>query len=173
MSAPISARGRSAVLSSASAQPVNRARSATGTPSRSQMTWMGSGSPNSSTRSAGAPDPIIASRRRPAIRSVPARSVSTRRGVNVRYTKRRSRVWSGGSSLSSVRLVGSAGVIPAMRSAGIPARSWSRPKAGLLSTVRACSYRVTSQAGSPYPSRTRTGAPPARASASNGEGRRE
>ncbi|BCJ58821.1 hypothetical protein Jiend_22430 [Micromonospora endophytica] len=81
----------------ASDQTWNRCRSANGTPSSSQITWIGNGVAKCSTRSTGGPAATMASISSSAICRARGRSCSTRRAVNALATSRRSRVCSGGS----------------------------------------------------------------------------
>jgi hypothetical protein len=77
----------------------NESRSATGIPSSSQITWMGSGNANASTRSTSV-RPAISSSSSAVMVAMRGSSRSTRRAVNPAETRRRNRVWSGGSALS-------------------------------------------------------------------------
>nr|BFE70835.1 hypothetical protein GCM10020092_041360 [Actinoplanes digitatis] len=89
--------GSDVVETIASDQVRNRPWSATGTPSRRQITRTGSGVEKASTRSVGGPAASIASTSSSAISVVSGRSSSTRRAVKALATRRRSRLWSGGS----------------------------------------------------------------------------
>ena len=74
-----------------------KSRSSDGTPSSSVITWEGSGSASASTRSTGGVRPAIASMSSSTIRWIAGRSASIRLRVNSGTSRRRSRVWSGGS----------------------------------------------------------------------------
>ena len=85
-------------------QTWNLSWSAAGTPSSSQITVIGSGNAKASMRSTDssppAKRPSIASSSDAVISSIRGRSPAIRRAVNALTTRRRSRVWSGGSRLS-------------------------------------------------------------------------
>ena len=81
------------------------ARSGSGTPSSSQMTVNGSGNAKRATRSTrlSAPSAAMSSSRSSTIVWIRGRSPSMRRGEKALETSRRSRVWSGGSTVSMCR----------------------------------------------------------------------
>ena len=80
-------------------QPRKTARSASGTPSSSQIILIGSGTARASSRSSSA-CPAIAASRSAQMSSARGRSCSTARGVKALLTSLRSRLCSGGSVLS-------------------------------------------------------------------------
>ncbi len=126
--------------------------SSAGMPSTSQMMVVGIGIAKSSTRSAGAPAASMPSSSSSASSAARIRSRSTRRALNSLATSERSRVCSGGSVENRPAPVRDTGRI----------RGWSSPIAaarlnlGSASTARTSSYRVASQAPSPYGIRIRT-----------------
>ena len=77
-------------------------RSPSGMPSRSEMTWNGSGKASSSTTSQ-VPPPATRSRTASTCACTFSRSCSTRRMVKALATSFRMRVWSGGSRLRMAR----------------------------------------------------------------------
>src|ERR1044072_5204011 len=85
----------------ASLQARKSRRSPAGTPSRSQMTMMGSCPAYAASRSAR-PSASTASSSSPATRRTGSRSFSTRPGGNALTTRRRTRVGAGGSMLGRV-----------------------------------------------------------------------
>ncbi len=117
---------------------------------------MGSGKANSWMRSAS-PRPAKPSMSPSVSSCTRGANWATRRGVNAFETRRRSRVWSGGSMLS--RCV----ISPALRSPGMPVRLRPASSAawctgfllsrGSARVCRASAYRVTSHASTPLGSR--------------------
>ena len=99
--APASRSGRAA----RSGLDRGRRRSGSGTPSSSQMTVNGSGNAKRETRSTrlSAPSAAMSSSRSSTIVWIRGRSPSMRRGEKALETSRRSRVWSGGSTVSMCR----------------------------------------------------------------------
>jgi hypothetical protein len=138
----------------------NVRRSASGTPSRSQITLMGRGKAKASSRSTSAGPAAIRSASPAAISSMRGRMPAMARMVNARLTSLRSRVWSGGSELSMCRPSSWANTV--RRSGGTGCRSSTRAKPpaslasrGSLSARRASSNRVTTQTGRPTGVRAR------------------
>lgn len=86
-------------------------------------------------------------------------SSATRRAVNALETSRRSRVWSGGSARSIVRIIDSRSVVGSRcMSRGSAASRTSLLSRGSVRAARPSSYRVTSQASSsPWTTARRTG----------------
>ena len=87
-------------------RPMPRAaRSGSGTPSSSQMTVNGSGNAKRETRSTrlSAPSAAMSSSRSSTMAWMRGRRSSMRRGEKALETSRRSRVWSGGSTVSMCR----------------------------------------------------------------------
>ena len=132
----------------------NDVRSASGTPSSSQITPIGSGKAKASSRSTSAGPAAIRSASRPAIASMRGRRAAMARTVKARLTSLRSRVWSGGSVLSRCRLSSWANTDWASGGSGLLASTRANPSESLASrgstsASRTSSYRVTSQTGMP------------------------
>ncbi|CAM5733289.1 hypothetical protein STENM223S_05877 [Streptomyces tendae] len=123
----------------------NDSRSKSGTPRSSQITEMGSGKDNASTRSAR---PSGAASIRSSSASVVfwmrGASSSTRRVVNSRATSLRSRVWSGGSARS---MCGPEETAPNGRSGEALLQSFE--SLGSVRAARPTSCPTTSQASAP------------------------
>ena len=81
-------------------QARNWSRSVAGIPRSSQITVIGKGNANAESRSTGPVWVGIAAISSSAICSIRGTNAATDRGVNAFATRRRSRVWSGGSVLS-------------------------------------------------------------------------
>src|ERR671932_1819051 len=132
----------------------NDVRSASGTPSSSQMTPIGRGKAKASSRSASAGPAAIRSASRPAIASIRGRRAAMARTVKARLTSLRSRVWSGGSVLSMCRLSSWVKATREPDGSGLLSSTRANPSASLASrgsasASRTSSYRVTSQTGMP------------------------
>ena len=117
------------------------ARSGSGTPSSSQMTVNGSGNAKRETRSTrlSAPSAAMPSSRSSTIVWIRGRSPSMRRGEKALETSRRSRVWSGGSTVSMCRANAGPGR-PSDTTAALATRAacMSFDSRGSLSAARAC-----------------------------------
>ena len=157
MSRPTASRAASAsapgppTVSTLSPHCRNCACSSGATPSSSQITVIGKGSASAVIASASEPASSIASTRPVVIASTRGRSWSMRRCVNSRDASFRSRVWSGGSRLTSEREPRWTGI--RRGASGAVIASLLNRKS--VSTARTSACRVTSQPSWPPGSCTR------------------